>query len=198
MGKKKVNKQKENNEAASSSSRQRDMIEFIIYVAAVFVIVYLVITYLGQRTVVNGDSMDNTLADGQSLIMDKISYRFRDPKRYEIVIFPGPEDETGVQPYYIKRIIGLPGEKVNIVNSKVYINDEELTTDVYSINGATEDEGDLELPVTLKEDEYFCLGDNRPVSADSRYSEVGPVKRNEFVGKVWIRIWPLTKFGSVN
>ena len=140
--------------------------------------------------------MDNTLRDGQSLIMDKISYRFHDPRRFDIVIFPGPE-ENGESPYYIKRVIGLPGETVQIIDGKVHIDGKELTEDVYGITDYIEYSGIAEEPYTLEEDEYFCMGDNRPVSFDSRYEEVGPVARDEIIGKVWIRIWPLSKFGSV-
>ena len=194
----------------SPASKKKDMIEFIVYLAVVIALVYLIITFVGQRTVVNGCSMDNTLKDGQSLIMDKISYRFGNPGRFDIVVFPGPAEEfrsgdseegsesKANRPYYIKRVIGLPGETVDIVNDKVYIDGNELTSDIYSIDGFTEDPGELDFPMTLKDNEYFCLGDNRPQSYDSRYEAVGTVSRDEIIGKVWIRIWPLNKFGSVD
>ncbi len=178
-------------------SLMRDVISIIIYVIIICVVVFLVLRFVGQRTVVNGDSMDDTLADGQNLIMDKISYRFSDPKRFDIIIFPGPE-ENGENPYYIKRIIGLPGETVQIANGVVYIDGEELTEDVYGITDYIEYPGIAAEPLYLGDDEYFCLGDNRPQSFDSRYEEVGVVQRSEIVGKVWIRIWPLSKFGPVD
>ena len=209
--KKKRDSQPSEEEVSLSSQKRKDMIENIIYLAVVFALVYLIITFIGQRTVVNGDSMDPTLANGQSLIMDKISYRFTSPKRFDIVIFPGPADEWDMldeeasdsdknkdRPFYIKRVIGLPGETVDIRDEKVYINGKELTADIYSIDGLTEDPEEQEFPLTLGKDEYFCLGDNRPVSYDSRYLEVGPVSKDEIVGKVWIRIWPLNQFGSVD
>ena len=86
---------------------------------------------------------------------------------------------------------------MQIIDGKVYINGEELTDDVYGITDYIEEPGIAEEPLTLGEDEYFCLGDNRPVSYDSRYEAVGPVHRSEIIGKVWIRIWPLSKFGPV-
>ena len=144
-----------------------------------------------------GDSMDTTLSDGQNLIMDKLSYHFRNPERYDIVIFPGPE-EYGEHPYHIKRVIGLPGETVQIKKGKVYINGKKLKSDIYGITKYIDEPGIAEEPLELGKDEYFCLGDNRPVSYDSRYEEVGPVHRSEIIGKVWIRIWPLTKFGKVS
>ena len=198
-------------EEKKQESFAKVLIGDIIYLAVMCLIVFLILRFVGQRTTVNGDSMDPTLADGQSLIMDKLSYRFHDPARFDIVIFPGPADETveptffdrllnrkPSSPYFIKRVIGLPGEKVQIRDGKVYINGEELTDDVYGITDYIDNPGIAEEELTLKEDEYFCLGDNRPVSYDSRYEAVGPVTRKEFVGKVWIRIWPLNLFGKVD
>ena len=191
-------KKKETIEKASEENKSmgREILDLVIYVAVVALIVYLILHFVGQRTVVNGDSMDNTLKDGQSLIMDKISYRFHDPERFDIVIFPGPE-ENGENPYFIKRVIGLPGETVQILDGKVYIDGEQLQEDVYGITDTIDYPGIAEEPLTLGDDEYFCMGDNRPVSFDSRYKEVGPVTRGEFIGKVWIRIWPFSKFGPV-
>lgn len=175
----------------------KEIISTILYLAVLCAAVYFILHYVGQRTVVRGDSMDTTLSDGQNLIMDKLSYHFRDPERYDIVIFPGPE-EYGEHPYYIKRVIGLPGETVQIKNGKVYINGKKLKSDIYGITDYIEEPGIAEEPLKLGNDEYFCMGDNRPVSYDSRYEEVGPVQRKEIIGKVWIRIWPLTKFGKVS
>lgn len=179
------------------NSAMREIINTVIYAVVLCLIVFLILRYVGQRTVVNGDSMDTTLADRQSLIMDKLSYRFHDPERFDIVIFPGPE-ENGENPYYIKRVIGLPGETVQIIDGKVYIDGEVLEEDTYGITDYIEYAGLAEEPLTLGDDEYFCLGDNRPVSYDSRYEAVGPVTREEIIGKVWIRIWPLNLFGNVD
>ena len=169
----------------------------LLYLLVIVLLTWVIVTFVGQRTKVDGHSMEPTLSDGDNLIVDKLSYRFRDPERYDIIIFPGPE-EFGQHPYYIKRIIGMPGETVQIKDGKVYINDKELKSDVYGITDYIDYPGIAEEPITLGDDEYFCLGDNRPVSQDSRYEEVGPVKRSIIVGKVWIRIWPLNKFGKVS
>ena len=172
--------EKKNESEKKEKSTAQNILGTIAYIVGVCVFVFLILHFVGQRTVVNGSSMDTTLANGQNLVMDKLSYRFHDPERYDIIIFPGPE-EFGQHPYYIKRIIGMPGETVQIKDGKVYINDSETPLDD-----------------SFGDDEYFCLGDNRPVSQDSRYEEVGPVKRSIIVGKVWIRIWPLNKFGKVS
>ena len=192
-----MSKKVEKRSKEEARSIGREIIDLIVYLVIVAALVFLILHFVGQRTVVNGDSMCETLQDGQSLIMDKITYRFSDPKRFDIVIFPGVE-ENGESPYYIKRVIGLPGETVQIVDGKVEINGEELTEDTYGITDYIDYSGIATDPLTLAEDEYFCMGDNRPVSFDSRYEEVGPVKREELVGKVWIRIWPLNEFGNVD
>lgn len=179
------------------NSTAKNILGTIAYIAGVCIFVFLILHFVGQRTVVNGNSMDTTLANGQNLVMDKLSYRFHDPKRYDIIIFPGPE-EYGEHPYYIKRIIGLPGETVQIKKGKVYINGKKLKSDIYGITDYIDEAGVAKSAQKLGKDEYFCLGDNRPVSYDSRYEEVGPVHRSQIIGKVWIRIWPLNKFGKVS
>ena len=136
--------------------------------------------------------METTLSDGDQLIVDKISYRFRDPKRYDIVVFPYQYEENT---YYIKRIIGLPGETVQIVDGYVYIDGEKL--DEHYGNEVMLDPGIAEEPITLGDDEYFVLGDNRNNSQDSRAANVGVIHRKDLLGRAWIRIWPLSEFGVI-
>lgn len=190
----KTNEKKNNNGGEEEVlDPKKEIISMILYLAIVFVAVYVIITYVGQRTAVNGDSMEPTLSDGNQLIMDKLSYHFRDPERYEVVIFPCPTDP---EVYYIKRVIGLPGETVQIKNEKVYIDGKELTTEVYGI-APIEEPGIASEPLTLGDDEYFVLGDNRPVSRDSRYEEVGPISRDTIEGRAWVRIYPFSEMGFV-
>lgn len=167
-----------------------EILSFLLYVVVVVGITFLIIHYVGQRTYVSGSSMENTLSDGDNLIVDKITYRFSDPKRYDIIVFPYQyEDNT----YFIKRIIGLPGETVQIVDGTIYINgevlDESYGREVMKNSGMAAD------PITLGEDEYFVLGDNRNDSTDSRDPSVGKIKRNQIIGRAWVRIWPLSKIG---
>ena len=159
--------EKKNASEKKEKSTAQNILGTIAYIIGVCVFVFLILHFVGQRTVVNGSSMDTTLANGQNLVMDKLSYRFHDPERYDIIIFPGPE-EFGQHPYYIKRIIGMPGETVQIKDGKVYINDKELKSDVYGITDYIDYPGIAEEPITLGDDEYFCLGDNRPVSQKKR------------------------------
>ena len=149
---------------------------------------------MGQRTEVIGDSMNNTLYNGDNLILNKISYRFHEPERYDIVVFPFRD---GSKKNYIKRVIGLPGETIRLSSDgKIYINGEELTDDVYGLE-VFEKAGNAASPITLGDDEYFVMGDNRNNSEDSRFDVVGKVKRSEIIGKVWIRIFPFKSFGRV-
>lgn len=135
----------------------------------------------------------NTLHDQDNLIVDKISYRFRDPKRYEIIVFPYRYQEDT---YYIKRIIGLPGETVQIKEGYVYINGELL--DEHYGREVMNESGIAAEPLQLGEDEYFVLGDNRNHSSDSREPNVGVLHRDELIGRAWIRIWPLNSIGVIS
>lgn len=170
----------------------RELLGWVIYILIIFGLTCLVITFVGQRTRVTGSSMETTLSDGDNLIVDKISYRFRDPERYDIIVFPYQYQENT---YYIKRIIGMPGETVQIINGEVYIDGEALGED-YGTE-VMQDAGIAEAPLTLGEDEYFVLGDNRNHSMDSRDSRVGVLKRKDLVGRAWVRIWPLSEFGVI-
>ena len=167
-----------------------EILSFLLYVVVVVGITFLIIHYVGQRTYVSGRSMENTLSDGDNLIVDKITYRFSDPKRYDIIVFPYQYEENT---YFIKRIIGLPGETVQIVDGIIYIDGEALQEsygrEVMKNSGLAAD------PVTLGEDEYFVLGDNRNDSTDSRDPSVGKIPRDRIIGRAWVRIWPLSKIG---
>ena len=166
----------------------KEILSTSVYFLAVIVITFLIIKYVGQRTEVIGRSMEPTLADEDNLIVDKITYLFRDPKRTEIVVFPY-RDREGV--YYIKRVIGLPGETVYIdENGYVYIDGKVLKEDY--IKELANEAGIASVPVVLGEDEYFVMGDNRNNSTDSRSADVGVVHRDEFIGRAFMRIWPIT------
>lgn len=180
--KKKKKKEKEKDEI----NIVRDLINLGIYILIIIVICWFVLTYIGQRTVVSGDSMNDTLSNGDSLWVDKISYRFSDPERYDIVIFPygDEEDET----YYIKRIIGLPGETVYIdEDGVIYIDDEPLEENYGKEVIEEGHRGLASEPITLGEDEYFVMGDNRNNSRDSRLADVGNISKDDLIGKAVFR-----------
>lgn len=168
--------------------------EMLLYIVFVILMVWVIVNFVGQRTEVSGSSMYDTLEDGDNLWIDKLSYRFSDPKRFDIVVFPYHDSSV----YYIKRIIGLPGEKVRINDDGIiFINGTPLEEeygyekiDANRIGRANKD-------IFLGEDEYFVLGDNRNDSKDSRYDEVGNIHKDELEGKAVFRIWPLSKLGRV-
>ena len=170
-----------------------------LYLLCVLVGTLLILRYVGQRTVVEGSSMEPTLYGmdendptkvGDNLIVDKLTYRFQDPKRFDIIVFPNLYSGK----LYIKRIIGLPGETVQIdYEGNIYINGEILK-EGYG-KEIIRDPGLAANPIVLGEDEYFVLGDNRNNSVDSRRESVGVVHRDEIVGRAWLRIWPFSRFG---
>ena len=176
--------------AGQKVDMKKEILSWVFYIAFVLVLTWVIITFVGQRTRVDGRSMMNTLHDGYNLIVEKLSYRFSDPKRFDIIVFP----PTGKKEYYIKRIIGLPGETVQIdENGNIYINGE-LLEENYGAE-TIQNPGRAAKPITLGDDEYFVMGDNRNNSKDSRSEEVGNVKRSQIIGRAWLRIWPLNKFG---
>lgn len=169
------------------------LLGWIFYIIIIVGLTYLIITYVGQRTRVSGSSMETTLSDGDNLIVDKISYRFRDPERYDIIVFPYQYEENT---YYIKRIIGLPGETVQVIDGYVYINEEQLAGDVYGAE-VMQSPGIAGDKIVLGENEYFVLGDNRNHSSDSRDPSVGVLQREDLMGKAWVRIYPFEKAGVI-
>ena len=171
----------------------REILGWIFYIIVILVLTYVIITYVGQRTSVSGSSMETTLSDGDQLLVDKLSYRFQNPKRFDIIVFPYQYEENT---YYIKRIIGLPGETVQVVDGYVYINGSRLESDIYG-NELMDDPMAASQPITLGEDEYFVLGDNRNHSQDSRDPSVGEVKKDTIMGKAWVRIYPFDKMGVI-
>lgn len=174
---------------------KRELIGWILYIVVIVGATYFIVNFVGQRTRVSGDSMLETLHDGDNLIVDKISYRFRNPKRFEIIVFPYQHQKDT---FYIKRIIGMPGETIQIQDGKIYINGEWLDEPYGRESIDVGKEGIASEPVILGEDEYFVMGDNRNHSADSRESSVGVLKKEDFVGRAWIRIWPLNSIGVLS
>lgn len=169
----------------------KEILSTSIYLLVVLCAAYLIITYVGQRTQVSGSSMETTLSDGDNLLVDKITYRFSEPKRFDIIVFPFQYD---TDTYYIKRIIGMPGETVQIdYDGNIYINGS-LLKESYG-REVIQNPGRAAEPITLGKDEYFVMGDNRNNSSDSRDPLVGNIHRKDIIGRAWVRIWPFSKFG---
>lgn len=171
----------------------KEVINTVLYLAGVLCLTWVIIAFVGQRTEVKGASMESTLQNGDQLITDKITYRFRDPQRFDIIVFPFQYEKDT---YYIKRIIGLPGETVQIgEDGTIYIDGEVLEESYGREVISPENIGRAAEPITLGEDEYFVMGDNRNNSMDSRTAIVGNIHREDIIGRAWVRIWPLDKFG---
>ena len=167
------------------------IVELLIYCAIMVLCITFVPRYVLQRTIVSGSSMESTLHNKENLLVEKVSYRFKDPDRFDVIVFYpyGRESDD----YYIKRVIGLPGETVQIKGDTIYINGEEIKE--YYGKDPMVYAGIAEEPLKLADDEFFVLGDNREVSEDSRNEEVGPVKRENIEGKAILRIYPFSEFG---
>jgi signal peptidase I len=178
---------------AKKKSIVKEVISWMVYLVLIFGVIYLTVHYVGERTQVSGESMYPTLSDGDNLIVDKISYRFTDPSRFDIVVFPFKYQEGT---YYIKRIIGLPGETVQIQDGVIYINGKQLKESYGS--EAIKNPGLASDAITLGQDEYFVLGDNRNNSADSREPSVGTIAKEDIVGRAVLRIWPVSSIGLLN
>ena len=133
--------------------------------------------------------METTLIDEDRVVIEMVSYKFSKPEINEIVVFNPYEDSETL---YVKRVIGAPGDTVHIKDGKVYVNGvanvEPYINDAFTFSGIASE------PIDLKEDEYFLLGDNRPVSLDSRDEKVGVVRGNAIIGKAIVDIWPIKNF----
>lgn len=179
------------------------VLEVLLYVVLFFVCAFVIPNYVIQRARVSGPSMMNTLQDKDNVLVSKISYELHDPERFDIVVFyPYKErkeyqnDKEKQKEHFVKRVIGLPGETVQIIGSDIYINDEKLE-EHYGKDPITS-AGIAAEKITLGKDEYFLMGDNREVSYDSRYADIGPIHKDAIDGKAVLRIWPLKSFGTID
>lgn len=190
---------KDDRKKAGKKGPLSEFISFVLYMAVAVGVTFLIIQFVGQRTVVSGPSMQHTLYDGDNIILDKISYRFHAPERFDIVVFPVPTENK----HYIKRVIGLPGETVQIVNGFVYVSNEDGILEQLEESYGNEILIDLTTgsylttsPVRLGENEYYVLGDNRNNSTDS--TEMGPISGDIIEGRAWIRIYPFNAIGKLD
>jgi signal peptidase I len=162
--------------------------EYIVLIGTSLLMVFLVRTFVAQPFVVNGSSMEPNFHTGEYLIVDQLSYELGDPHRGDVIIFHYPIIPSR---YFIKRVIALPGETIKITGTKVEIK-EVGKSDFYTLDEPYLEfikEGNTE--VTLANDEYFVMGDNRPASLDSR--SWGPLNKSFVVGKAFVRLFPFSK-----
>ena len=172
------------------TNKLRRMIVWLVDIIVVISLAWFVVYGFGTQIRITGQSMTPELRSEDVVLMNRLSYDLGSPKRFDVVVFVR-EDKKPI----VKRVIGLPGETVQIKNGQIYIDDKPLEADKgldqVSLAGLAEN------PVVLEEDEYFLLGDNRDSSEDSRFVKIGNVKRRQIRGKVWLRLIPFIDFKLV-
>ncbi len=161
---------------------------------AIALVIAIVIVQFVKPTIVKQSSMEPNFHDRDYLFVSKQAYRFHEPQRGDVVVFDSSlVDEEGNDKLLIKRIIGLPGETLDIIDEKVYINNVMLD-ETYTMDGTTY--GDI-TDLVIPEGKYFCMGDNRDVSIDSRDPAVGCVDESQLVGRVFFRLFPFQAAGMI-
>lgn len=176
------------------------ILRWVLEIAAVIFLAYILVVYTVEQMDVIGSSMESTLMPDDTIIINKLAFRKENPQRYDLIVFRQGGDEHMY--YDIKRVIGLPGETIQIKEGEIYItapdsSEEIMLLEPYKVEpmllaGFAAD------PVTLEEDEFFVLGDNRNNCEDSRFSNVGNVVKNDIVGMAWIRLKPFSLINKSN
>lgn len=175
------------------SKKLHTALSWMMQLAVVPLFAFVFVWYFGQRVSTVGDSMSPQLSNGDVVLVNRFVYNVSTPKRGDIIVFKPKGNENSH--YYIKRIIGLPGESVEIIEGSVYIDGEKLEEDYAA--SSIHDVGILSEKITLGGDEYFVLGDDRDKSEDSRMADVGNVKRSYIYGKAWFLAAPLDHMGLI-
>lgn len=170
-----------------------EVLIWIVQIGIVCVAAFVFVWYFGQRVSTIGDSMNPALCNGDIVLVDRFRYDASTPKRGDIIVFK-PKGNENLHSS-IKRIVGLPGEVVQIIDGKIYIDGKELE-EKYEVTGFTES-GLAKEEIVLAGDEFFVMGDNRESSEDSRHAEVGNVKRAEIEGKAWFVLPPAKSVGFI-
>lgn len=175
----------------TEQSRLHAVINWIVDIVVVIALACYLVHGYGGRVVVSGGSMKPLLDSGDVVLVNRLAYDLGSPKRFDVAVF-----SRGDSSLNMKRIIGLPGETVQIRDNRIYINGERLEAD--AVLSTATIAGAAEYPITLGDDEYFLLGDNRESSEDSRFSSIGNVKRGQLLGKVWLKIQPFSDFRLID
>ncbi|MBR1390043.1 MAG: signal peptidase I [Lachnospiraceae bacterium] len=166
---------------------------WIMEIAIAVLMAYVVVWFWGMRTTVVGQSMNPTLETGQRILVDRFWYRLTDPKPNDVIVFlPNGNEKSH---YYVKRVIAVPGDTIQIKNGAVYVNGELFDEAVET--AAIEEAGVAGEELLVEEDEFFVLGDNRNSSEDSRYANIGNVKKEHIIGKAWFKISPFRDMGRI-
>ena len=162
----------------------KEVLSTSVYILVVLLLTFLIVKFVAVRTEVIGPSMEPTLYNEDNLIVQKLTYHFTDPERFDVIVFPF---KHGERTYYIKRVIGLPGETVEIDSDGTIYIDGEVLEENYG-KEVIANPGLAASPIHLGSNEYFVLGDNRNNSEDSRYANIGNIKEEYIVGQAWFRL----------
>ncbi|WP_245628037.1 signal peptidase I [Shouchella shacheensis] len=176
---------------------KKEKSEFWGWVKAIVIALVLALiirTFIMTSFEVRGDSMVPTAQNGERFIVNKMPYHFSEPERFDLIVFQANENED-----YIKRVVGLPGESVRYEEDRLYVNDElveePFLEDVRQAYDGRAYTPDYEFEMEVPADHVFVMGDNRPISLDSR--SIGPIDEEDIIGKVGLRFWPLGEFGTM-
>ena len=187
------NRRNSEEEPQEETSLGKEILSWLQIIVAAVVIAFVLNNFVIANSRIPTGSMENTIMSHSRVIGSRLSYIKDDPERGDIVIFRYPDNE---KLYYVKRVIGLPGETVQVIDGYAYIDGQQLTSDIYGAE-IMDSPGIAAEPITLGEDEYFLLGDNRNHSSDSRDPSVGILHREDLIGKAWVRIYPFDKMGVI-
>ncbi len=182
-----ANKQDIQTDTEEKTSVGKELFQWVLVIIGAVILAFLIDTFVIVNAQIPSGSMENTIMTGDRVFGNRLAYRFSDPKRFDIIIFKYPDDESQL---FIKRIIGLPGETVEIHDGNIYINGSDTPLEDVDIKEPME--GSFG-PYTVPEGCYFVMGDNRNNSRDSRYWENTFVSEDEILGKAVLRYWPLNK-----
>lgn len=172
----------------------RELLIFLTELLIVVLTAYLLIEFAVEKTTMLGVSMETTLSDGDKIIVNKLAYLRTGPERYDVIVFKQSGKEHSY--YNVKRVIGIPGDTIEISNGRVYLNGEAakevIPVEPMRLSGLAETE------IKLEENEYFVLGDNRNSSEDSRFANIGLVVRDDIIGKAWLKLSPFSFISKIN
>lgn len=167
----------------------RKICGWIVDVVVVLVFAWFCLVFFGTQVTVNGQSMHPLLSSGDIVLMNRLTYEIGKPDRMDVVVFEREDQKTNV-----KRVVGIPGDEIQIIDGELYVNQEKVALpEDRKISLA----GLAEKPVKLEEQEYFLLGDNPDSSEDSRFANIGNVREDQIIGKVWLRLFPLIRIGLI-
>ncbi len=168
------------------------ILKWVVDIIVIVAIAMFFLIYLGEETKIVGSSMASSLNDGQVVLIDRMKYKLSSPDRFDVIVY---KSNTIEGQYVIKRIIGLPGEKIKIEDSTIYIDGEELEDKYFD---GTFENGYISDEIEIGSDEYFVMGDNRNLSEDSRFEYIGNINKSNIVGKAWLIASPFNEIDFVN